>query len=64
MVEHYTGRVIVIGDVRTGKSSLLRRYFNNEFKRDEKSTIGVDFRMINKNIDNKYDIKLQIWANY
>lgn len=61
MIEHYTGRVIVIGDSRTGKSSLLRRYFTNEFKRNEKSTIGVDFRMINKKIDNKYDIKLQIW---
>lgn len=61
MVEHYTGRVIVIGDARTGKSSLLRRYFTNEFKRNEISTIGVDFRMINKKIDNKYDIKLQVW---
>lgn len=61
MIENYTGRVIVIGDARTGKSSLMRRYFSNEFKRDETSTIGVDFRMINKIIDNKYHIKLQVW---
>lgn len=61
MVEQYTGRIIVIGDARTGKSSLIRRYFNNEFKRDEKSTIGVDFRMISKTIDDKYEIKLQVW---
>lgn len=61
MIEHYIGRVIIIGDARTGKSSLIRRYFANEFKIYEKSTIGVDYRMIHKNFDNKYDIKLQVW---
>ena len=39
----------------------MRRYFNNEFKRDEVSTLGVDFRLKEKTIDNKYHIKLQIW---
>lgn len=61
MIEHYIGRIIIIGDARTGKSSLIRRYFANEFKKYEKSTIGVDYRTINKNFDNKYNIKLQVW---
>jgi small GTP-binding protein len=61
MVDTYTGKIIVIGDTGTGKSSLLRRYFSNDFYRNEKSTIGVDFKIINKKIDDKYNIKLHVW---
>lgn len=61
MEQSYTGRIIVVGDSRAGKSSIIRRYFRNEFTRDEVSTIGVDLRMINKKIENKYQIKLQVW---
>ena len=59
-IEQYNGRVIVVGDARTGKSSLIKRYFNQDFNEDENSTIGVDFFMKESMID-KYVFKVQVW---
>ena len=37
-------KVLLVGDQGVGKSSLLLRYINNQFKESTKSTIGVDYR--------------------
>ena len=36
-------KILLLGDVAVGKSSILRRYMNNSFSYDTRATIGVDF---------------------
>jgi small GTP-binding protein len=37
--------VLVVGDVATGKTSLIRRYVRNDFSNEYKTTVGVDFSL-------------------
>lgn len=60
-MQHYMGRTIVVGDARTGKSSLLYRYAQNNFLSNRESTLGIDLHVKEREIDNKYSIKVQIW---
>jgi Ras-related protein Rab-1A len=39
-----TVKVIVLGSSEVGKTCILNRYFNNEFKENSLSTIGIDFQ--------------------
>ena len=50
-----------MGDLGTGKTSILRRFVHNTFTSHYKSTIGVDFAL--KVIQHKSDviINLQLW---
>ena len=64
----YQFKVSVIGDVSVGKTSLIKRLINNEFKSVVGSTIGVSFVTYTKEIienhkglDIKNNIELQIW---
>uniref|UniRef100_A0AC34F183 Ras-related protein Rab n=1 Tax=Panagrolaimus sp. ES5 TaxID=591445 RepID=A0AC34F183_9BILA len=54
-------KILVIGDVSTGKSSVIRRYVHNIFESHYKATIGVDFatKIVQWN-DNRL-IRLQFW---
>ena len=54
-------KVMIIGETRTGKTSLISRYCKDEFKCGSYiSTIGIDFQI--KNIElNSQKIRLQIW---
>ena len=36
-------KVVVVGDQNVGKTSLLKRYANNDYSADEERTIGSDF---------------------
>lgn len=62
MVHDYTFKICILGDMGTGKTSLLERLCNNSFSTVYSSTIGVDFKTYNIYLDeyNK-EIKLQIW---
>lgn len=35
-------KLVIVGDSGVGKSSLAERYINNNFKKDMKSTVGMD----------------------
>lgn len=59
-MKSYKNRVIIIGDPRIGKSSILKRYFLDQFDRSHISTLGVDFFMREREIDGN-NIKLQVW---
>ncbi len=57
-------KVLILGDPAVGKTSLIRRYVDNYFASDYKSTIGVDFLV--KKVDfyfdkTSYEVQLQIW---
>ncbi|KAK7101746.1 ras-related protein Rab-7L1-like [Littorina saxatilis] len=54
-------KVVVIGDVTVGKTSLIQRYVNNTFREGYKATIGVDFSLKQIQWSDVCTIKLQLW---
>ena len=53
-------KLIVVGDLNVGKTSILNRFVNNSFDNEYKSTLGVDF--LSKIIEYKsIPIKLELW---
>ena len=53
-------KYIIIGDAAVGKSNLLLRFTQGDFKTEYQLTIGVEFGAKNLNIGNK-NFRLQIW---
>ena len=53
-------KLIIIGDTGVGKSCLMKRVMDNEFKVEHQVTIGVEFGSFGLKVDEKI-IKLQIW---
>ena len=53
-------KLVLLGDSRTGKTSVLKKYTDDTFSEEFISTIGIDFR-INQIIFDNSPIKLQIW---
>merc|ERR1740130_569824 len=56
----YLFKVVLIGDSGAGKSNLLSRFTRDEFNRESKSTIGVEFATQTIQVEKKM-IKAQIW---
>jgi small GTP-binding protein len=54
-------KVLVVGNVATGKTCIIRRYTRNEFSSDYQTTIGVDFSLKSLNVDG-VDINVQLWV--
>ncbi|KAF0885881.1 RAB36 protein, partial [Crocuta crocuta] len=53
-------KVVVVGDLYVGKTSLIHRFCKNVFDRDYKATIGVDFEIERFEISG-IPYSLQIW---
>ncbi|MGE3920742.1 MAG: Rab family GTPase [Gammaproteobacteria bacterium] len=53
-------KCVFIGDISTGKTSLLKTFKGDKFKLDEKSTIGASFS-IKTYIDDNDSVKFEIW---
>jgi len=53
-------KIAVVGDSAVGKTSLLLRFVDDEYRSSYSSTIGVDFNIKMMELDGKA-IKLQIW---
>ena len=54
-------KIMVIGESKIGKTSIISRYCNNEFNGGAYlSTVGIDFQIKDIVLNNKL-IKLQIW---
>jgi len=53
-------KTVILGDVGTGKTTLLKRFINNVFDSNCMRTIGVDFQTKDFNLDGK-ELKLMIW---
>lgn len=56
----YLFKVVLIGDSGVGKTNLLGRFARNEFTKDSKSTIGVEFATRSIRVEGKV-VKAQIW---
>lgn len=56
----YSFRVILVGNAASGKSTMLMRYAENEYKNNYQATIGIDFKVKTLMADGK-TVKLQIW---
>lgn len=53
-------KIILIGDINTGKTTLVRRYIENKFDDHSIATIGIDFKIKTIKLKDKV-IKLHIW---
>jgi Ras-related protein Rab-8A len=56
----YLVKVVIIGDTAVGKTNILLRYVNEEYKMTHITTIGVDFKIKTISVDD-VKIKMQIW---
>jgi small GTP-binding protein len=57
----YLFKVALIGDSGCGKTSILLRFSEDQFKNDTSSTIGVDFKIVSVSIGEEKYAKMQIW---
>jgi small GTP-binding protein len=57
----YTFKFIIVGDSSVGKSCLVLRFTDGKFKNAHDLTIGVEFASRLVQVDNKVNVKLQIW---
>lgn len=55
------GKVLLVGNVSVGKSSLLYRVSENGFKRNGPSTIGVEFATVRFQASDGTGVKIQFW---
>ncbi|KAH8298584.1 hypothetical protein KR018_002171, partial [Drosophila ironensis] len=53
-------KVIVLGDLGVGKSSLLTRFSDDRFVSSHDATVGMDFKLVTVEVDG-FPAKLQIW---
>lgn len=54
-------KILVIGELGTGKTSFIKRYVHQFFSQNYRATIGVDFALKVLNWDSKTIIRLQLW---
>ena len=54
-------KILILGDSKVGKSCFLTRYADNTYHEDYLSTIGMDYKIKNYELENGDTIKLYIW---
>ncbi|KAG8448277.1 hypothetical protein GDO86_015391 [Hymenochirus boettgeri] len=54
-------KVLVVGDLGVGKTSIIQRYVHNIFSQCYRATIGVDFALKIVNWDSNTVVRLQLW---
>ncbi|CAO3694338.1 unnamed protein product [Rhizopus stolonifer] len=60
-MREYLYKILVVGDLGTGKTSIIRRYVHNIFSTNYKSTIGVDFALKVIQWESDIIVRLQLW---
>ncbi|XP_036398417.1 ras-related protein Rab-32-like [Megalops cyprinoides] len=59
--KEYLFKVLVIGEVGVGKTSIIKRYVHQLFNDNYRATIGVDFSLKVINWDSTTLVRLQLW---
>ncbi|XP_054716271.1 ras-related protein Rab-32-like [Uloborus diversus] len=54
-------KILVIGELGTGKTSIIKRYVHQFFSHNYRATIGVDFALKVLNWDANTIVRLQLW---
>ena len=54
-------KIIVIGNIAVGKTSVIGRYITNTFSEDHKSSIGCEYKTKKFELDGETSVNLQIW---
>ncbi|KAM5262429.1 ras-related protein Rab-32 [Ctenodactylus gundi] len=54
-------KVLVIGELGVGKTSVIKRYVHQLFSQHYRATIGVDFALKVLNWDSRTLVRLQLW---
>eukprot|EP01115_Flamella_aegyptia_P009667 TRINITY_DN41367_c0_g1_i1.p1 TRINITY_DN41367_c0_g1~~TRINITY_DN41367_c0_g1_i1.p1 ORF type:complete len:216 (+),score=67.80 TRINITY_DN41367_c0_g1_i1:91-738(+) len=60
-VDEYVYKILVVGDLGSGKTSLIHRYVNGTFSSTYRATIGVDFALKTLRWEDRLNIRLQLW---
>ncbi|KAG9295497.1 hypothetical protein G9A89_013526 [Geosiphon pyriformis] len=60
-IKEYLYKILVVGDLGTGKTSIIKRYVHNIFSTHYKSTIGVDFALKILQWSPDTVVRLQLW---
>ena len=59
--KQYTFKIIVVGAVGIGKTSVIHRFIDGDFKENYKSTLTAEFSTKPINIDAMTSVELKIW---
>ena len=54
-------KILLLGDSSVGKTCFLMRYSDNTFQEIHMSTIGLDYKLKNVQLDDGKIVKIQIW---
>ncbi|KAG9477985.1 ras-related protein Rab-32-like isoform X2 [Eleutherodactylus coqui] len=54
-------KVLIVGDLGVGKTSIIQRYVHNIYSHCYRATIGVDFALKILNWDKDTVVRLQLW---
>ena len=54
-------KILLLGDSSVGKTCFLMRYTDNTFQEIHMSTIGLDYKLKNIQLDDGKMVKIQIW---
>jgi len=60
-LDEETYKILVVGDLAVGKTSLILKYMNGVFSEFYRATIGVDFALKELHWDPKTLVRLQLW---
>lgn len=60
-IREHLYKILVIGELGTGKTSFIKRYVHQFFSQNYRATIGVDFALKVLHWDQNTIVRLQLW---